>query len=237
MQHQDRIRAESPQHLTIRCALTDVFVRDVQVSAIFFYERKLDTDALARGLARVLGDFAPFNARLRRRGLEHFIDCGDNGASFSVRHSSRTLAETIAQLDVSNRSELVEVIDARGAWTTGAPVLAIRVTHFRDGTSALGVSEHHTAGDWSSVVALLKAWSRAVAGLDYEKPLLVDDRDEYLNHALPATDRVEPNLHYARLLELSKFGAYMLTKARDKRRLSLYFDSDELSRKLEAALG
>jgi hypothetical protein len=225
----ERIRAEAPQKLKVRCALTDVFVRDVAVSAVFFYERKLDTAALSRGLAQVLGDFAPFNARLRRKGLDHFIECGSTGASFSVKHSARSLRETIAQLDDRRRVELVEPIDARAAWTSDTPVLACRVTHFSDGSSALGVTAHHTVGDWSSVVALLKAWSRAVAGLDWEKPILVEDRDAYLNGALPPT-AAAPNLRYARILELSKLGAYMLTKARDKRRVTLGFEPDELTR-------
>lgn len=236
MQTQDRIRAESPQHLKIRCALTDVFVRDIYVTHVFFYDYKLDTSALSRGLARVLGDFAAFNARLQRNGLDHFIDCGDTGASFSVRHSPRTLAETIAQLDGNGgrRAELIEPFDARGAWSNGAPVLALRVTHFRDDTSALGISVHHSVGDWSSVAALLKAWSQTVAGQDYAKPVLVEDRDAYLNSALPPTDRVLPNLRYAKLLDLAKLGAYMLTQARDKRRISMYFETDELNRMRDA---
>jgi hypothetical protein len=236
MQIQDRIRAESPQHLKVRCALTDVFVRDIYVTHVFFYKYKLDTSALSHGLARVLGDFAVFNARLHRDGLEHFIECGDTGASFSVRHSSRTLTETIAQLDGNGpaRAELIQPIDARGAWSNGAPVLALCVTHFSDNTSALGVSVHHSVGDWSSVGAMLKAWSQTVAGLDYAKPVLVEDRDAYLNSALPPTDQVLPNLRYAKLFELTRLGAYMLTRARDKRRLSMYFDPDELNRMRDA---
>ena len=227
---QDRIVADNPQKLQIRCGLTDVFVRDVQVSFVFFYEHRLDTDALYRGLSQVLGDFAPFNARLRRRGLERFIECGHTGASLTIARSDRTLADTLARLDDRTRLELVDVIDARAAWSSGDPVLALRVTHFADGHSALGVSWHHAVGDLHSVMSVLKAWSRAVAGTDYDKPLLVEDRDDYLNRTLPATDAVPPNLRYMRLLELSKLGAYILTKGRDKQRITLHFDRAELER-------
>jgi hypothetical protein len=224
---QQRVAAEAPQKLTIRCALTDVFVRDVQVSVVFFYEHKLDTTALTRGLARVLGDFAPFNARLRHRNGERFIECGDTGARFSIARSDSTLTATLADLDDRARLDLVDVIDARRCWS-GDPVLAIRVTQFADGHSALGVSWHHTAGDLNSVMSLMKAWSRAVTGLNYEKPLLVEDRDDYLNRTLLAADGVLPNLRYLKVTELLKLAAYILTKGRDKRRITLHFDPDEL---------
>jgi len=226
---QHRVVAEAPQKLNIRCALTDVFVRNVQVSVVFFYEHKLDTTALTCGLARVLGDFAPFNARLRRRDGEHFIECGDTGSRFSIARSDSTLTATLADLDDKARLDLVDVVDARRCWS-GDPVLAIRVTQFADGRSALGVSWHHTAGDLHSVMSLMKAWSRAVTGLHYDKPLLVEDRDDYLNRTLPAADGVLPNLRYLKVVELLKLAAYLLTKGRDKQRITLHFDQDELER-------
>jgi hypothetical protein len=227
---QDRIRAEHPQKLSIRCAVTDVFVRDIPVSAVFLYEQPLDTRALARGLARVLGDFAPFNARLRRRGLERFIECGETGCRFTIRRSTHTLAKTLTNLDDPARLALVDPIDARKVWNRDEPVLSLRVTHFADGCSALGISWHHTAGDWHSLMSLLKAWSRTVAGLDYQKPLLVADRDAHFNSALPASELAPSNLRFMALRELPRLGLYMLTRARDKRRVTLHFEPDELAR-------
>jgi hypothetical protein len=227
---QQRVRADSPEKLTIRCSLTDVFVRDVQVSVVFLYAHELDTAALARGLGRVLGDFAPFNARLRRRGDERFIECGDNGASLTVARSDKTLAATVAGLNDRARLELVDVINARGAWSNGDPVVAFRVTHFAGGGSALGVSWHHTVGDLHSVLTFMRAWSSEVAGVSYDKPLLVEDRDQWLDRNLPAVNRAEANLRYMQLLELSKLAGYMITKGRDKRRITMYFDPDELER-------
>jgi hypothetical protein len=231
---QDRVVAADPRKLSIRCGLTDVFVRDVACADVYFFEYKLDTVALARGLARVLGDFAPFNATLRRRGNDHFIECGPTGSRFSIAHSDRTLIATLANIDPQGRLELVDLIDARQAWS-GGPVLSVRVTHFADGHSALGVSWHHAVGDLRSMMTLLKAWSRAVVGGDYETPLVVEDRDEYLNGTLPAAERIPANLRYMRLPELFKIAAYVFTKARDKRHVTLYFDPEELQR-MRAAL-
>lgn len=226
----DRIQAEHPQKLSIRCAVTDVFVRDIPVSVVFLYERALDSSALTRGLRRVLGDFALFNARLRREGLERFIDCGETGCRFTVRRSSKTLSQTLASLDERSRLQLVDPIAARQVWNRDEPVLSLRLTHFADGCSALGLSWHHTVGDWHSVMSLLKAWSRTVAGREYEKPLLVTDRDAHFNSALPASELAPPNLRYLPLRELPRLGLYMLTRARDKRRVTFQFEPDELER-------
>ena len=226
----DRIHAEQPQNLSIRCAVTDVFVRDIPVSVVFFYEHSLDSQMLARGLSQVLGDFALFNARLRRDGLERFIDCGETGCRFTVHRSTRTLAETLTNLDEGARLQLVDPIAARQVWNRDEPVLSLRVTHFADGCSALGLSWHHTVGDWHSVMSMLKAWSRAVVGLDYEKPLLVTDRDAHFNSTLPASELAPPNLRFMALRELPKLGLYMLTGARDKRRVTFHFEPDELER-------
>lgn len=225
---QERVVADAPQKLTIRCSLTDVFVRDVRCAFVLLYAHELNTAALARSLARVLGEFTPFNARLRRRGAERFIECGDTGATFTTARSERTLSETVARLDDRTRAELVDVCEPKRAWSHGEPVLAVRVTHFADGGSALGINWHHSVGDVASVISLLRAWSLEHAGRAYDKPVLVEDRDRYLERALPPTDRVEANLRYLRLGELPRLGAYMLTKARNKRRVTMYFDPDEL---------
>ncbi|KAH6789533.1 hypothetical protein C2S51_004539 [Perilla frutescens var. frutescens] len=62
------------------------------------------------------------------------------------------------------------------------PLLAIQVTLFPETGIAIGVTNHHVAGDASSIVAFIKAWS-SVAKLGGE--------DEHLaqNNALPFFDR------------------------------------------------
>lgn len=216
--------------LSIRCAVTDVFVRDIPVSVVFLYRHSLDKDALRGGLAKVLGDFALFNARLRRDGLERFIDCGETGCRFTVQQSTRTLAETLANLDEPTRLQFVDPIAAKQIWNRDEPVLSLRLTEFADGASALGLSWHHTVGDWHSVMTLLKAWSRTVAGKSYEKPLLVTDRDAHFNSALPPSELAPPNLRFMALRELPKLGLYMVTRAHDKRRVVVQFEPDELER-------
>ena len=221
------LRALSPREMLIRCGLTDVCVRNVPVSVAFLYEHKLDPDTLAQGLARVLGDFAPFHGRLRRRGAERFIECGDTGCPFTVIQRTDQLASRLEHLDEALRRSLVDEVDARAAWSRGGPVFSARISHFADGRSALGVSWHHSVGDFHSVMSLMKAWSRTVAGREYEPPLIVEDRDAYLNQVLPI-EHAPANLRLLLLRELPRFGAYMLMKAKDKRRITFHFDQAEL---------
>ena len=149
---QERVAADAPQQLTVRCSLTDVFVRDVQVAFVLLFANALDPAALSGSLARVLGDYAPFNARLRRRGVERFIECGATGANFTLARTDRTLAATVARLDDEARFELVDALDARKAWSNGAPVLSVRVT-----TSPVAGARWGSPGITPS--ATLRAWS------------------------------------------------------------------------------
>jgi hypothetical protein len=120
------------------------------------------------------------------------------------------------------------VLQPRKSWS-GAPVLSVRITHFADGTSALGYSWHHAVGDFRSLINLLRAWSNQVAGLAYERPIIVEDREAYLESVLPKNDG-PPNLHYMGLVEIGKLVASILTQGRTRRRLTLSFDPDELAR-------
>lgn len=221
------LRAEAPREMLIRCGLTDVCVRNVPVSVVFLYDGELDPETLAHGLARVLGDFAPFHGRLRRRGSERFIECGDTACAFSVVQRAERLTTRLEHLDEALRRSLVDEVDAAAAWSRGGPVFSVRISQFADRRSALGVSWHHTVGDFHSVMRLIKAWSSTVAGRDYAPPLIVEDRDAYLNEVLPTT-QAPANLRLLPLRELPRFGAYMLLKAQDKRRITFHFDPAEL---------
>jgi len=235
-----RVRAHAPQRTTIRCALSDVLVRHYAVPVVFFYDRLLDPDALAHGLGVVLGDFAPFNARLTQRGGELFLDCNDHGVAFSVVTLQTDMQAGIAWLGTPRARELVDPIEGRRALRGDLPLLTVRITHFADGKSCLGVCWHHSVGDMHSCVRLLLAWSRAVAGLAYEKPMVVEDRSEYLERTLPSESAAATGLRYLEPSDLARLAWYMLVRARDRSMLSFHFLPEELvalRNSLESAAG
>jgi shikimate O-hydroxycinnamoyltransferase len=226
----ERVRAHSPVTLEVRCSLLDHLVRELPVPVVFFYDRLLDVGALKHALGRVLGDFPVFDARIRRRGDDLYIDCNGNGVSFSYVKSPKTSETALTEIHSPARRELVEVIDAKRAVTAGTPVLTVRVTHFVDGKSCLGVCWHHSVGDMHTFMRLMQAWSRTVAGLSYDAPLVVDDRIAHLEQHLPAGGSATPGMRHLGLGDLGKLIFYMLTKARDQKALAFYFDPSEIER-------
>jgi hypothetical protein len=190
---------------------------------------------LAHGLGQVLGDFCVFNGRLIKRGLDLYIECNDIGVAFSVVRSDVDMRTTLGQIAAKSRQPLIDLIDPKRAIAKGEPVLTVRITQFTDAKSCLGVCLHHSVGDMHSFMGLMHAWSRSVTGVEYAKPLVVEDRVAYLEQALPHTSRAEPGLRCLGLADMASFVFYKLTEARDKRLLSFYFGSDELER-LRASL-
>jgi hypothetical protein len=121
------------------------------------------------------------------------------------------------------------MIDSKRALAHADPVLTVRITHFADGGSSLGICWHHSVGDMQTFMQLMQAWSSAVADLPYGKPLVVEDRVAYFNDVVPAGNRAASGLRYLSTLEIAGLAFYMLTKARDRALVSFYFGSEELA--------
>jgi hypothetical protein len=225
----DRVRAHSPQTPTVRCTLQDRMVRQFTAPMVFFYDRPLDADAIAHGLGRVLGDFCVFNGELVQRRGELFIECNDIGASFSIVERATTMQHALATLeDPRERMQLVEMTSAKPRGAKPNPLLSVRITQFVDGTSCLGVCFHHSIGDMQTFALFMRAWSQAAAGLAYDRPLVVEEREAYLDAAIAPTSRAKPSVRYLGVRQLAGFAAYLLTRARDRSGVCFHFGPREL---------
>jgi hypothetical protein len=224
----DRVRAWGPEASLVRCAMADRMVEDHRVPVVFFYDRKLDPDQLAHALGGVLGAFSPFGARLRPRGDELFLDGQAPSAAFSRVRRSVTMEESLRGLRDGEASRLVDTLSPLRAKRFGGPLLSARVTHFVDGTSALGVCWHHAVGDIHSFILLMRAWTQAVAGQDFARPLIVEDRGEYLAQGLARFTGAPSGLRYLSSGQLLGLGLYALANARSKRNVTLYFGEEEV---------
>ena len=142
----DLVRAKAPRRATIRCSLGDHLVRGLPVAVAFFYDRTLDADALADALSTVLGPFHPFNAVMHVRGGDLLIDCDDEGVAFSVFRRDCTMRQALDGL-LEEGSQLVDLIDTKRDEQQPQPVLTVRVTHFVDAKTCVGVSWRHCVGD------------------------------------------------------------------------------------------
>jgi hypothetical protein len=216
----------------IRCGSADRMLADLPVSVVFFFARAVDEDRLARGLAEALACVPAFGGRLRERGDELEIVCGDAGVPLTVYDVDDTLELAISRVTLPG-SDLVDQVDAIGARSGDSPLLSIRISRLSDGGATLGCSWHHAVGDMQSFMVLMQAWSAAVEGVAPPQALLVDDRDAYLDRVLPDEDCGRPSLRLVDPEEAAGFEREMAGSLRANRTVQIYFTDAEVARMRE----
>ncbi len=225
----------APRH-SIRCAVVDHFHRNDAPALAFFFDGKLDDRALAHSLEAVLPDFGPFNARLRLQRDEMRLECGSVGVPFSVERRGYPMDTAMRRLFDGEAETLVDAIDAKRALAEGAPVLTVRVIHFADEKTCVGVCWHHAVGDLYSGALLMRAWSSHFSGSPHERPLIVEDRDRYMDETVGRANNARTSLRLLSAMDLARGTLYMMREARKKTYVTFLFATEEVE-KMRAELG
>lgn len=209
------------------CSISDWLVRMYPVSIVFFYDCTLDSRRLAGALERVLVDFPVFAGRLTRVGARACIQHAGSVPFETVAHPSTSRELLAAMESPALPYELITPIDARKAPSGTEPLLTVRLTHTRDGGSVLGLTWHHSVGDMASFMLLLRAWSASAEDLPYVRPLLVKDRQAYLDETLEDAGDVH-SLKRLGPAEIAQLLGYVAMHAWRKRRVDLKFSDEQL---------
>jgi hypothetical protein len=228
------IRPLHAQRLDIRCNVVDVVLSNVANHVVFFFERRLDTRALADAFAHALANIPIFAGRMTLVKGALRIRCGGQGVPFTSVSSDRTRHEAIRSVTEDSGDWLVDPVNgATARWGFG-PLCKVRVTHLADDATAICVSFHHAIGDMQTLMFLMTAWSAAAAGKPLPEPVIVEDRAAYLDEHLPADGAREPGVRCLGLAETARSVLYLAKDGRRQRTLSLYFADDEITRMREA---
>ncbi|MDP7738822.1 acyltransferase [Mycobacterium paragordonae] len=228
------IRPIQAQRFDVRCNVGDAIVANLAAHIVFFFDRRLDTRALADAFAEALTKLPVFAGRMTIVDGRMHIRCKGQGVPFTSVSSDRTLAEAVRSVTQDNGGWLIDSVNGVTArWGLG-PVCKVRVTHFADDATAIGFSWHHAIGDMQTFVHFMNAWSAAAAGKPLAEPLIVEDRAAYLDEHLPADGARKPGVRCMGLAELARSAAYLAKDARKQRTLTLYFGEDEIARMRDA---
>lgn len=228
------IRPAQTQRADIRCNVGDAIVANLAVHLVFFFERHLDAAALRRAFAEALTVLPVFAGRIGVRHGRMRIRCDGQGVPFTTASSSRTLADAIRSMSQDRGAWLVDPVNGAAArWGLG-PLCTARITHLAGEATAIGFSWHHVVGDMQTAMHLMNAWVAAAAGQPVAEPLVVEDRAAYLDDHLPPDGTRTPGVRCMGLAETARSAAYLATRARKQRTLSLYFGEDEIERMREA---
>ncbi|MBD0669782.1 acyltransferase [Streptomyces sp. CBMA156] len=226
------VRAGHATGRVLRCGLMDTMLADLAVSVVLCFDRPLDEDRLAAGLARALERVPVFAGRLRTvEGVLEAV-CDDAGVPFESYTVEGTLAEAMGRATAAG-SELVAPLDAPAARAGGVPLLTVRVTRTADGGTVVGCSWHHAVGDLNSFMLLLRSWSAAVEGEPLPEAELVDDQDELLDRILPAEDCGRPGFRLPSEAEAELLARELATGPLANRLVQIAFTDAELTRMSE----
>src|SRR5215213_4445386 len=222
------------QRLEIRCNVGDAIVANLAIHMVFFFERHLDTRALARAFARALTNLPIFAGRMAVVDGTMRIRCEGQGVPFTSVSSGRTLRQAIRSASDDSGLWLVDPVNgATARWGLG-PLCKVRVTHLADDATAIGFSWHHAIGDMQTVMLFMNAWTAAAANKPLAQPLIVEDRAAYLDKHLPAVGALGPGVRFLGLAEAARCALYLAKEARKQRTVSVYFGDDEITRMRDA---
>ena len=222
------VKANKTNPQVINCSITDQLVKNVPVSVVFFYRKSFHYDELINALKEVLYDFPIFAGRLTNTNNNLCINCNNKGIVFSVTKDNCTLDQILKQLPTINKKRLVDRIDPKKVISNQSTLLTIKLTYFAGGGMALGVCWHHSIGDMYTFMCFMKAWSNAVNKEEYVLPLIIRERDEYLQTKLEKNDNKIPGIRYLHTRDLLTLWFYMQFFAQDKVYLKFYFSENEL---------
>jgi len=224
-----QVRAIQHSPKLIKYSVIDHLVSS-QATVGFFYQYQIDQKILLSGLQQALNDFPLFAGTIERIDNLLYINCNNNGVDFSVIQHDCPIVEALQELfDDTPQKNLFDVIDMKTVISNQTAVLKVKVNYFSDGGMCLGICWHHSVGDMHTFMCFMKAFSNIIAGKNNDvKPLIVEDRGQYLNEQLEDKYNPPPGIRYLTIPDIAKFILYKLFKAKDKIRQQFYFSQDEL---------
>lgn len=123
----------------------------------------------------------------------------------------------------------MEGIPPKRAQSGQAPLFTVRVNHLADGSMVLGCCWHHAVGDMNTFMCFMKAWSEITQGYDPVEPLIVEDRQGYLQQNMEDNGNQTPGVRYLGLTDMASYAWYSLTRARKYTALRFYFTEPEIA--------
>ena len=228
------IRPSQVRLFDIRCSVGDAIVANLAIHFVVFFERRLDSGALARALANALTAFPVFAGRMALVDGVMRIRCQGRGVPFSTAWSERTIDEAIRSAAQDDGLWLVDPVNGVTArWGVG-PLCKVRITQLAGDATAIGFSWHHVVGDMQTFMLFINAWAAAAAGEPFAEPLIVEDRAAHLDERLPPDGADEPGVRILGMAELARSALYLAREADKQRTLTLYFGDEEVARMQDA---
>lgn len=222
------VRANKHTPQVVNCSVMDVLLKNLPVPVVFFYRKAIHQDLLINALEQTLSDFPIFAGTLKNINGNLSIDCNNLGVSFCVSQEDLLLEQVVRELPTIEKERLIDKIATKKTISHQNPITTIKIAYFACGGMSVGICWHHSIGDMQTFMCLMKAWANKVNNREYALPLIVSERDEYLQSHLENNDNINPNIRYLKTKELFSLLFYTLFSARNKSNLKFYLSKKEL---------
>lgn len=189
----------------------------------FFYKKSIDPNVLRSALEEALNDFSLFAGRSTVEDGEIYFEDTNQGINFAVEYHDCTLSEAMRNVhDPKDEITLLDDDMLGRPKEEGQIPLSVKLNYFEDGGMCVALAWCHILGDMVSVMGLLQAWSAIVEKKEYELPLIVPDRHQYLKENLDDCGKQEGSLDW---FNPESFAGPEEVKVRA---LNYYFSEEEL---------
>ncbi len=228
---QETLIVQANRHVqqVITCSVADQLVKNLPVPVVFFYRESFEHQELIRSLKEVLSDFPIFAGILRKEKHNLYIDCNNQGVQFDIKKEDCTLNDILDKFTTIKKDKLINVINPQKVISSQSFVMNIQLTYFACGGMVLGICWHHSLGDMHTFMQFMKAWSNSVNKKQYTPPLIVEERNKYLEDKIEESKNDTPGVRYLTGIDLLKLVFYISFQARDKVSLRFYFPENELN--------
>ena len=140
---------------------------DMVIKGTWLFTYRIDAETLKGSLAVILGLYPHLSGRINPGG---YVDMNNEGVSFSVDHKPSATLDDIRR-DDGAADRYSTGIDLRKAKKGEAPLLAVTLTHLKDG-SVLSVHCAHVCMDGSAFYSMMRNWALISRGGPVKPPVM-----------------------------------------------------------------
>ncbi|XP_031093045.1 vinorine synthase-like [Ipomoea triloba] len=210
----EKVRPSSPTPQTLRyhkLSLLDVLAGPFYTPLILFYDsaagpRRHDYDELRESLSKTLSVLYPLAGRLKDGSI---IECNDEGADFvRANVTNYDLGEFLRYPKLEDLRLLLPRDPYPGAIDPAMPMLAVQVTRFRCGGTAVAFCTWHGVVDAIGMAGLFNTWAainRGEGEATYSGGGLVVDVAAIFSPAIPNISQVMLTAYAGMKKEMRKY--------------------------------
>ncbi len=223
------VKALTSCNKRIKCSISDYFVSRAPIPVVFFYSCFISLEVFVGALEKVLSDFSLFAGAVIKKKGQLYIDCVNQGVPVRIEYLSESIPKS-PNINTLATHELVDSISSYQPLKNIKALLTIRLRYYSDGMT-MGFCWHHLAGDMATFMSFLKALSSCASNYTYQKPLIVEDRELFLQNRIEQLSLKPNNTIFSRFVSLNFFHLLRFIKNcwMPKKYLNFYFDTETIT--------